>query len=411
MAADQPGQPMDSRGAARLTKESPKILWDETGMRSTYANITKVTGSHEEIKITFGVEEARHADLHAVGVRLSNQVVMRPVIAKKLALVLADFIRKYEETWGMINAMPAPSTSSPGERIGSALEPEGEISTENADTLFRHIRDLDVKVAFERSFKALPGQLLDNRFLLGINQQDLAGPSDERVETVCKAIGMPRNLLDHFKRQRPDANHIYFGFEEGEKTAVYKVYVEFRDKIEKEMEGRETGSQSFLLYMGYKWDLQDKTKQAQTRYEWFPSLSVPSILSRLREILNPPGHEDLLAIAKRVLTLAAERISHHDIQYLEVSEADNPRKSFDINTYKAQFVLKDLFPLFSQVMAHYAIPLAKSQSLYRMIENDRLGHLAGGVDREGRDFFTVYHGVKHLPSQQLKSGMVRSLPE
>jgi len=47
-------------------------------------------------------------------------------------------------------------------------------------------------------------------------------------------------------------------------------------------------------------------------------------------------------------------------------------------------------------MAHYDIPFERFESLYKKIQSDRLGHLAGGVDRKGRDFFTVYHGVKYL---------------
>ena len=395
----------------RSTKDTTKqtgdrqILWDDTGMRNTYANITEVTGSREEIKILFGVEQARQTGRNEVRVQLSNQVVLRPLIAKQIAIVLNNIVRDYEVRLGALDSAPSESIASTVEELSKHIFVSGtERAVEKGIALLQSVTGLDVEIGFERSFKVLQKQLLNNRFLLAINRQDLEDKSDEYLTAICKAIAMPGNLFEPFKRYLRDANHIYFGFEDNGKAALYKVYLEFRDIIEEEIRGRDTGSESFLLHLGFKWDLKDSTRQATTRYEWFPSLPVPDILPRLRKIVDPYRHGDLLEISESIVTQASERISHNDIQYLEVTEESNPRKSFDINIYKAKFQLEELYPFLLKTMQYYSIPFERFRPMYERIKTKRFGHLAGGVDREGRDFLTVYFGVKYIYGHHLKPG-------
>ena len=391
------GQKEINRGSNVITRNKSEVQWDESQTRRHYANTSTVTYNHEEISILFGVERVRQADFEEIRVELTNRIVMRPLIAKQLAILLDETLRKYEGIWGIIEPMPTAPALSPVEKLSKDLVGSGaEKSAEKAQALIRPLSELNVEIAVERSFKAVKRQLFDKRFLLGINCKDLEDRPAGCLTKICRAIGMPQNMLKSFMKHLPDANHIYLGFEDNQKTIIYKGYLEFRDKIEERLKERDTGSEPFLLYLGLKWDLEDSTRQSATRYEWFPSLPVPDILSRLGMTLDSQRHKDLLELTRRVVTLAAERISRRDIQYLEVSEEDNPRKSFDINIYKAQFVLKDLHPLLLNIMAHYDIPFERFESLYKKIQSDRLGHLAGGVDRKGRDFFTVYHGVKYL---------------
>ena len=376
-------QHMNSWQTTAPTGEPPKVLWDDTRMRSTYANITDVRGSREEITILFGIEEARHIGQNEVRVQLSNKVVLSPFVAKKMAILLNRIVRNYEKGWRSL---------------------ETEISVEKARVLLQCVTVLDAKISFERSFKVIQRQLFDKRFLLGINRQEIGDKSDEQVTSICEAIDIPTNLFEDFKRYLPDANHIYLGFEDNGKTVLYKVYLEFRDRIEEEIRERDIGATSFLLHLGFKWDLEDSTRQTTTRYMWYPSLPVKDILARLRNIMDPRRHGDLLETVGGIIDQASARISHNDIQYLEVTEEDNPRKSFDINIYKAQLRVRDLYPLLLKTMKHYAIPLEKFQPFYETIKTNRFGHLAGGIDREDRDFLTMYHGVKYLDSHHSQFG-------
>ena len=389
-----------------ITRNKSEIQWDESQTRRHYANRSTVTYNREEIAILFGVEQVRQTDFEEIRVELTNRIVMRPLIAKQFAILLNETVRKYEGIWGTIEPAPTAPTLSPTEKLRKDLDGSGtEKSAEKAQELIRTMSELNVEIAIERSFKAYKRQLLDKRFLMGINCKDLEDRSEGRLTTICQAIGMPQNLLKSFMKYRPDANHIYFGFEENEKTIVYKAYLEFRDKIEEKIRTRGIDSESDLLFLGFKWDANDNTRQAITHYEWFPSLPVPGILVRLRAASETCSNKGWLEISKSFVQQAEERISHDDIQYLEVSEVGNPRKSFDINMYKAQLKLMDLYPLLLKTMQHYAISVDKFHSLYERIQTDRFGHLAAGVDREGRDFLTVYYGGKRLNSHHLKSGI------
>ena len=95
-----------------------------------------------------------------------------------------------------------------------------------------------------------------------------------------------------------------------------------------------------------------------------------------------------------------------DIQYLEVTEEGNPRRSFDINIYKSGLRLEDLSLCLLRALRHYAIPSGRFESMFQRIKTERFGHLAGGIDRDEKDFVTVYYGVKHIHSGQLGSATI-----
>jgi hypothetical protein len=281
-----------------------------------------------------------------------------------------------------------------------------EKRVEQVLALLRHLGGLDAKIDFEHSFKAVHSHLFANRFLIGINRLEMDGNADERIVLICEKIGMPHNLLSSFKRTLLDANHVYFGVEKDEKALIFKAYLEFRDKIEKEIGGTSVTGRSFPLFTGFKWDTSSLSRQAVTQYAWYPSLPVPEMLERLRMTIDPSRHRGLFEIVQGITKRASERISHSDIQYLEVTEEGNPRRSFDINIYKAGYRVKELCALLLKAVQDYAIPSGRFQPVYERIKTERFGHLAGGVDRENRDYMTVYYGVKHIDSGQFGSAAI-----
>ncbi len=44
------------------------------------------------------------------------------------------------------------------------------------------------------------------------------------------------------------------------------------------------------------------------------------------------------------------------------------------------------------ICRHYSIPEEQFHKLYEPAKSHILEHLAGGIDRQGRDFFTIYYG-------------------
>ena len=205
---------------------------------------------------------------------------------------------------------------------------------------------------------------------------------------------MPDTFQEDFSKRLSEANYIHFGFEEDENTSVYKAYLEFYEKIEKEIKGQPGKSASFLLHLGFKWDATDNSKRVLTRYTWYPSLTVEQILKRTAKILDPQIYEFPFGITNGILEIASRKIPHQDMLYLEVTEEGNPRRSFDINVYRANLSLADLNPLLSKMCQHYSIPIEAFRNLYDRVENKAFGHLSGGISRSNVDFLTVYYGVE-----------------
>ena len=155
-------------------------------------------------------------------------------------------------------------------------------------------------------------------------------------------------------------------------------------------------SEPLLQHLAFKWDLL-KHADVVTRYLWHPMLSAEGIAERLSHVYRGSGDGISLEIAKAVFDLAAARISAERLQYLEVQEDENERRSFDLNVYTADMQVKDLQQALFRMREHYGVRPGQFQALYDQIKNKALGHVAGGVHRNGRDFFNVYYGVAGVP--------------
>lgn len=85
-------------GAAEGTKT--KVRWDDTNMRSVYANVCNVAGTREEIVLLFGMNQAWHSGQKEVTIELADRVLMSPYVAKRLSLLLNNVLRDYEAKYG-----------------------------------------------------------------------------------------------------------------------------------------------------------------------------------------------------------------------------------------------------------------------------------------------------------------------
>jgi len=78
----------------------PKIKWDDTNMRSTYANVCNVASTREEVTLLFGTNQAWHTGQKEMTIQLSDRVVLNPYAAKRLHLLLQNVIGAYEKRFG-----------------------------------------------------------------------------------------------------------------------------------------------------------------------------------------------------------------------------------------------------------------------------------------------------------------------
>ncbi|MBN1604602.1 MAG: DUF3467 domain-containing protein [Chitinispirillaceae bacterium] len=83
-------------------ENQPKVVWDDSNMRSIYSNVTNVTGGREELIILFGMNEAWQPEQKEVKVKLTDRVVLSPFAAKRLAVLLGKTVAEYESRYGKL---------------------------------------------------------------------------------------------------------------------------------------------------------------------------------------------------------------------------------------------------------------------------------------------------------------------
>jgi hypothetical protein len=79
---------------------TPKIVWDDSKMRTSYANVCNVIGTREEVMLLFGANQAWHGGQKEVTVLLSERIVLNPFAAKRLMQLLAQGLKEYEARYG-----------------------------------------------------------------------------------------------------------------------------------------------------------------------------------------------------------------------------------------------------------------------------------------------------------------------
>ncbi|WP_299196029.1 DUF3467 domain-containing protein [uncultured Amphritea sp.] len=81
----------------------PTIRWDDSKMRSTYANVCNVSSTREEVTLLFGTNQAWRAGQKEVGIELTDRMIVSPFAAKRLSLLLNSVVAEYENRFGTLD--------------------------------------------------------------------------------------------------------------------------------------------------------------------------------------------------------------------------------------------------------------------------------------------------------------------
>jgi len=91
---------------------TPKVIWDDSKMKSSYANVCNVSSTREEVVVLFGTNQAWQGSEAQVTIELSERIIMSPFAAKRLSMLLANVIGQYESRFGTLDVVPNPATGS-----------------------------------------------------------------------------------------------------------------------------------------------------------------------------------------------------------------------------------------------------------------------------------------------------------
>jgi len=92
-------------------RKTPNVAWDDSNMRSTYANVCNVSSTREEVVLLFGTNQAWQGNESKVTVGLSDRIIMSPFAAKRLSMLLQNVIAQYESRFGALDVVPGQSPS------------------------------------------------------------------------------------------------------------------------------------------------------------------------------------------------------------------------------------------------------------------------------------------------------------
>jgi len=337
--------------------------------------------AREEISLQFGAE--RGVPGGELEVAVGRRVTMSPQTLLRLRARLREAVRDGE----------ARAAASPREVVAqmgtTLLNAPPQAAGEQAASLFRLVDALGVAYRHERSFRLAPGRLQANRVLLSLSKSQWPRDPVPRFEEICRALALPAPQLAGLADWIGQSRCVHFGFESDGARALYKVYFE-RAAVEQEAKRAAPGA-PVLLHLAHKWNADGGDGAVTTRYEWLPRLGADGMRERMAALYGAGAPLDA---ALAMLELAAARADPAALQFLEVSEEGNPRRSFDLNLYDARLAVRDAQGPLARLREHFGVRPGHFQALYDRIRGLPLGHVAGGVHRDGAPFATVYYGVE-----------------
>lgn len=80
----------------------PPIRWDDSNLKSSYANVCNVSSTRSEVVLVFGINHAWERGQPEMKIELSNRIILSPFAAKQLADLLNRVMGEYETRFGTL---------------------------------------------------------------------------------------------------------------------------------------------------------------------------------------------------------------------------------------------------------------------------------------------------------------------
>lgn len=80
-----------------------RVKWDDSNMRSVYANVCNAVSTREEVVLLFGLNQAWHGGQKDVTVQLTDRIILSPHAAKRLQVLLTQLIKQHEDRFGPLD--------------------------------------------------------------------------------------------------------------------------------------------------------------------------------------------------------------------------------------------------------------------------------------------------------------------
>lgn len=103
-AENGPDNDQAASGPGEVGKPAaPVVNWDDSQMRTTYANVVNAASTREEVTLFFGTNQTWNpGEGKKFDVRLEDRIVLNPHAAKRLFVLLGAVLTQYEKRFGEI---------------------------------------------------------------------------------------------------------------------------------------------------------------------------------------------------------------------------------------------------------------------------------------------------------------------
>ena len=262
-----------------------------------------------------------------------------------------------------------------------------------ATLLRKAVANLGLPYGAEHSFKLIKGALLQNRFLLTLHISAFGSDPQEAIRCFIKPFNMPESFLATLATPLSYANIIHLGYEQNGQNEQLKLYLEFAADTITAVEIGTVADEAMLVHVAYKWDPHNPSRRTTAYYHYQPGLGRAKVAERVAGLFAE-RQQMPSRFTQQLIAKTAHSVPEDGLLLLEVSEEGNPRRSFDLKLYDAEWPLALIEPELMLLFDYFQLPREQLALLMKEHSNKVLGHLSGGIGRDDREFITLYFGVE-----------------
>jgi len=268
------------------------------------------------------------------------------------------------------------------------------------ESLFDLVGALSTDYGFERSVKLSHGELINDRYLLSVHKDAFGEQPFNTLSVLLQRLDMPEACFPEVETELTGADVVHLGLEGQSDVIIYKLYLEYASKFKMAMRHSDSITSPQLVHLAFKWSPLDSTKQVKTYYDCQPYLSESAIIQQIQTAYANKVSGMPCQVVTAIFKHALEKTDCRDLMFMEVHEDNNQRLSFDLNLYNAEVMVSDVVEPLRQASDYFAIPKEHWSRFMDDASAEVLGHISGGIGRDGNEFLTVYFGVVGMSSRE-----------
>jgi hypothetical protein len=80
-----------------------RIRWEDSNLKTSYANVCNVSSTREEVTVLFGTNQTWQTGQNELVVHLTDRIILNPFAAKRLSSLLNRIVTDYEARFGALD--------------------------------------------------------------------------------------------------------------------------------------------------------------------------------------------------------------------------------------------------------------------------------------------------------------------